>query len=186
MPLRPFLSYLCIWEILFLIMSFCCLFPQTGTGNALYFPQAGAFVGWCTQVSHYLSKCSYVPASACSGQFFQVGTNAAKKTKRVWKQEEMPHIASQDFVQKDTTLRSKKSQGFLQPGRNFSASLPFLLWTARQILGCRRRMPCAGFPADCLGLRMMPQIFDVQASLESSFLVFFIALAKRLYLAMLN
>lgn len=151
MYLRPFHSYLCIWEMLFLMLSFCCLFPQRVTESALYFPQADAFTGWCIPVSHYPSK--------CSGRFFQVCTNAAKEIKEVWEQEEMPRIASEDFEQKDTSLRLKKITGFLQPGRNFSASLPLFLWRARQILGCRQRMPWAGFHADCLRLRMMPQIF---------------------------
>lgn len=128
----------------------------------------------------------HVSASACSGQFFQVCTSATKKIQQVWKQEKMVTLLHKILYRKDSMLRLKNSLGFLQPGRNFSASLPLFLWTARQILGCRWRMPRAGFPPDCLRFMMMPQIFDIQASLEPSFLLFFIALAKGFYLVMLN
>lgn len=47
-------------------------------------------------------------------------------------------------------------------------------------------MSCPSFPADCFRLRMMPQSFDIQTSLESSFLMSFIALAKVPHLVMLN
>lgn len=47
-------------------------------------------------------------------------------------------------------------------------------------------MPYASFPAEYFRLRTMLRIFDIQASLESSFLMSFIALVKVPHLVMLN
>lgn len=136
---QQFLSYLCIWEVVFLMMSFCSLFPQRVTENALDFPQTAAFAGWCNPVSHCFSKCSRFCISLFRAVLPGV-LNAAKKIKQVWKQEKMVTLLHKILYRKtphwdwkNHFVSCSQAETFLLLSP-FSSELPGRFWGAGE--GC--------------------------------------------------
>lgn len=148
-----------------------------GTENALYFPQADAFSSWCTQVSHCPSKCSCSCISLfravlpgvhqCSKENLtgvKAGKNASHCSIRLCTERHLTEIA--------------KITGFLTARQKlFCLSLPSPLQSQADFWGAGEESHVQDFLLTALDWGRCHRFFDIQASLESSFLMFFIALA---------